>query len=195
MLRMIAVSAVVAAALATFTTPRVTHAWNIICGVSIDLDSVEIAALKWDADSRALRAISLFYAAVAELQRIEIESDENVIIPQSLWRPENTVVDEATRLLAESASEIGRSRTLVEKLDLGDEKGKDLLHSLEAGIRAAYHAIDGEEGVPMLPSLTHLHHIASLVDSYVEHGIALSLGHLRMGFEGHSAGAIPLSLQ
>ena len=195
MLRMIAVSIVVALALTTFTTPRVAHAWNIICGVSIDLGSVEISAIKWDADSRALRAIALFYSAVAELQRIEIRDAERAIVPQSLWHPEYTATAEATRLLAESASEIGQSLTLMEQLNLGDDTGRYLLRSLEENIRAAYHSIDGENGVPTLPSLELLHNTANIVDSYVEHGIASSLEHLEMGLEGHGAGAIPLSLQ
>jgi hypothetical protein len=64
--KVIVISALVA-------SPLYSHAWNIICGVSVLSFKASTMDTKWEADSAAIRGLSDFYAGVAELQGINIE--------------------------------------------------------------------------------------------------------------------------
>ena len=55
-------------------TPLYGHAWNLICGVSIGAFKAATMDTKWEADSAAIKGMSEFYGAIAELQSINIEN-------------------------------------------------------------------------------------------------------------------------
>lgn len=175
-----------------FAVPSASHAWNIICGITIGMtqDSAEVSSVKWDADSRALRGIGLFYMAISELQRIEIMESEDPEIPNSLWRPNTSSTSEAIRLLADSANEIEQSLALAEEHRLGDDVGLSLLNLLRESIRSSHQAMSADN---VLPDLETMHSIARLIDQYVEYGITLSVDHIEKGLKGHGTGGIPLS--
>lgn len=65
----------IAVATILLITPLPSSAWNLICGVSIGVfgASPAMAKVKWQADSDAIKAMSEFYAAIAELQAINID--------------------------------------------------------------------------------------------------------------------------
>ena len=58
---------------ALVASPLYGHAWNIICGVSLLSFKASTMDTKWEADTAAIRAMSEFYAGVAELQSINVE--------------------------------------------------------------------------------------------------------------------------
>ncbi len=170
--------------------PSTTSAWNIICGISISKKSMDrdMGQIKWDADSRALRGISLFYAAVSELQRIELKKDGKIRIPNSLWRPDVSAIEQAVFLLRSSAIELNLSLKLANEYKLGDDKGLKLLNDIHGSVNRIYNELNENNA----PTLDTMHSIARNVKDFVEHGIELSKMHLERGLPGHGRGGIKL---
>ena len=71
-MKKVAVSTAIALTLAVIPLP--SAAWNIICGVSILSFGASTMSTKWEADSAAIKGMSEFYAAIAELQAVNVEA-------------------------------------------------------------------------------------------------------------------------
>ena len=170
------------------TVPSISYAWNIICGISVGRLSgdisvyAEIGPIKWDADSRALRGISLYYLAVSELQRLDFQN-ETLSIPMSLADSEVSTIEQAGILLSQSAGEIDASLELAREYNLGDEQGLGLLERIRENVASFYQSLS--EG--NLPSLGTMQATAELIGEFVQHGIVLSQRHLEGGSTGSSS--------
>ena len=177
-------------AMVVMLVPSASYAWNIICIISYSASTKaneDIGPVKWEADAHALQGISLFYAGVSELQRIAIEDDESLTVPQSFGDSGTTSLDAATSLLSRSAEEIELALRLADENGLGDQKGLSLLHDIHEGLMVSVAAMSSDN---VLPSLHSLQHIANLIGEATHHGISLSLHHLEAGTKGHSEGGI-----
>ena len=169
--------------------PSISHAWNIICGISISekQNYEQISNAKWDADSRALHGIGLFFLAVSELQRIELQPDNSVAVPTSLWRSDSPSTIEAMRLLSGSANEIRQSLELAEQYGLGDDQGLGLLRQLHDALNSSHQIMASDS---RLPNLESMHNIVRTIGEYVDHGLELSMEHLEVGLGGHGMGGV-----
>lgn len=183
--------------------PHVSHAWNIVCGISISSfiasdESDEqrmkayndIGQIKWEADAHALRGIAFYYLAISELQRLEIQENDRVDIPQSLWQKDMLSTDQAVIFFSQSAAEFNQALEIANEYKLGDENGLGLLQKLHGGV-AAFH--DTMNSKNILPDLSELQNTASVIGEYVQHGVELSNMHLEFGLLGHGKGGVPYS--
>ncbi|ANL84616.1 hypothetical protein [Rhizobium phaseoli] len=159
------------------------NAWNIICGVSINLQASDNNR-KWDADSSALYGVSHFYAAVAEMQRLQLRDDKTFANPPS-QRSDKTAIEQAAIELKNSSDAFGRSLKLAQAYNLGDEKGLALLKRLSEGVTKLYETIEFDRA---LPTLSSLQAVAKDINEFTAYGIELSNKHLGMKMPGHGSG-------
>lgn len=165
-------------------TAAPAKAWNLICGVSIGLMADIPVENKWNADSNSLYGVSHFYAAVAELQRIQINDDNTFVDPVS-DRFDRTATAQAAIELKNSVDSFTEGLAIAEQYNLGDEKGLGLLKSLIDGTTNLYETIESRK---TLPTLGEVQAVALNISEFTAYGIELSNQHLGMGMQGHGVG-------
>jgi hypothetical protein len=158
-------------------------AWNLVCGVSINMAAKENDR-KWDADSSALYGISHFYAAVAELQRLQLNNDKSFTNPTSQLS-DKSATEQSTIDLKKSVDAFSRGLKLAEEYNLGDEKGLKLLKALVEGTTKLYETIEYKR---VLPTLTDVQAVSKNINEFTAYGIELSQKHLGMSMRGHGIG-------
>lgn len=169
------------AATVTFS-PVPAQAWNLICGISVGL-SVSDAKRKWDADSYANKGMGLFYMAISDLQRLQLNEDGTVENPTVLDGDERSS-DRALRYLSESVDSYERALEIASQEGLGDERGLTMLRSLAEQTAAMRNQLADNT----LPEVTAFHTTTQLLMEYTQYGIELSNHHLEMGMAGHAEG-------
>lgn len=161
-------------------------AWNIICGVSV-LKVVTPAdnSQKWEADSQALYGISKYFDSVAELQRLDLNPDGSFSDPVSNEKSGVGALSAATSSLAQSSDYFANALRIAKENGLGDEKGLQLLTTLQENTAALHSTISTQKH---LPELEQLQAIALTIAEYNLHGIELSKQHLDGHYHGHAQG-------
>lgn len=166
-------------------TPVPSLAWNLICGVSIGLQVASVdTEKKWDADSYAIKGMGMYYLAISDLQRIQINAD-SVVNPNTL-SGEGSSIDEAIKYLGESQSNFTEALDMAKSLGLGDDKGLGYLTQLIERTQSLKAQLEANS----LPNLDEIHETTSLVVSYTQYGMELSMKHLEMGVSGHGKGGV-----
>lgn len=170
------------AAVAVVLSGHPARAWNLICGVSVDLQTAN-SEVKWDADSYAIQGMGTYYLAVSDLQRLQLNTDGTFVNPAPLGG-DGRATDRALSYLDESVSSYEAALKIAEENGLGDEKGLGLLRSLAEQTTSLRNKMADN----VLPELSDFHATTGLVMEYTAYGIELSNKHLEGGLEGHGMG-------
>ncbi len=171
-------------------TPFPAQAWNLICGVSINLMAAADGDRKWDADSFAIKGMGLYYLAVSDLQRLQLNSDGSVSNPAVMDGSEASS-ERAIKTLGESVEAYANALKIAEEVGLGDEKGLGLLNALLNQTKRLHGQLENGN----LPELKEFHATTKAVMQYTQYGVELSNKHLRDGLEGHGEGGQKFKLE
>lgn len=179
----------VAAALA-MSVPVVGYSWNIICGVSILSFREATMSTKWEADSAAIRATSELYAAIADLQSINVE-----VALQDASGPEKVKeVTKTTNALAHfkaSRDQLAVAQTkagqMVTASNPLDNIGQESIALWKQLADYEYEFILSLEG-GSLPDLYRLHEAIDLIHRIDNLGMRASLMHLNQHKLHHTTG-------
>jgi hypothetical protein len=160
------------------------HAWNLVCGVSINM-AARAEGKKWDADSHALLGIAHFFTAVSELQRLELNEDGTFKNPASIESRGQAATERAIDELEESHTNFEAALGYARQYKLGDDKGLGLLKDLQSGVAGL---IEDMRYASHLPKLEDVQDIVLKISEYNAHGIELSKQHLTAHLHGHGEG-------
>jgi hypothetical protein len=186
--RSILLSSVVA--VGTLVSPLPTYAWNIICGASILSFGVATISTKWEADSAALRGISAFYAAIADLQNVNVEvatqSATSVNKSGELSKLENASAQfkQSRTSFQEAIVKANQLATPSNPLDNMGTQSIALWQKMADANAKFIAALDGGT----LPDLYALHEAIDTIHQIGSLGMRASLMHLNQHKETHTAG-------
>ena len=169
-----------------------TYAWNIVCGISLlSFGDKQInMTTKWEADSSALRGISEFYGAIAELQSINVDIalNHSKSIDKS---SETTKISNAaahfkasSEALSMAASKANQMITSANPADSIGKESMELWAQLDNYNQIFLKNIDAGE----LPNLYQLHEAIDLTQRIANLGMRASLMHLNQHKEHHTEG-------
>lgn len=177
---------VVVAALATI--PLHSQAWNIVCGVSINAFKASTMDTKWEADAAAIKGMSEFYGAIAELQGINVE---NLLGGGNKKPSEQAKVDAAVVRFKASNEQLARAQAKAEEL-IASTGPVDNMGAASIGLwkqladRNAVLIKTLED--KQLPELDELHAAIELTHRIGNVGMRASLMHLGQNKTHHTSG-------
>ena len=165
--------------------PVSNYAWNIICGISVNVFMAKTMPTKWEADSSALKGISSFYAAIAELQNVNVE-------PASIKSTaEVHKIELANQLFKESNSHLrsakNNAQKLIESTSSPDKFGQDSI-ALWAQLEDLNSKFIANIELGHLPDLSELHNAVEITQKISSLGIKASRIHLDTQELYHTAG-------
>ena len=188
MIKKIAVPATIAVALAV--SPVSSLAWNIVCGVSILSFGAATMATKWEADSAAIKGISEFYAAIADLQAVNVDA----LLQKGASAAKSNEIAKTQNALArfrasrdQLASAQTKANQLVSPTNPLDNIGKESIALWKQLADLNSEFIRNLEG-GTLPDLYRLHEAIDLTHRINNLGMRASLLHLNQHKTHHSTG-------
>jgi hypothetical protein len=179
-----------AIAAGVFVSPLPTYAWNIVCGVSILSFGAATMSTKWEADSAALRGIGAFYAAIADLQNVNVEiatqsaTSSNKSGEVSKLESASAQFKQSRSLFQEAIAKANQLATPSNPLDNIGTQSIALWQKMADANAKFIAALDGGT----LPDLYGLHEAIDTIHQIGSIGMRASLMHLNQHKEAHTTG-------
>lgn len=170
--------------------PGACFGWNIICGISIAAFRASSLDTKWEADTAAIKGISEFHGAIAELQGINTEIILGKSVDKSL---ELNKVSQAVKKFEESNKQLDLAVEKAQKLIISaggaDNMGRESMRLWQELHRHNSKFIKSLRG-KQLPELEELHSAIEITQQIGNIGMRASLLHLGQNKMQHTTGGM-----
>ncbi len=166
------------------------RAHNVVCGVSVSAFHTQQMNTKWDADSAAIRGISAFWAAIADLQSVNVEiaiqstPSAGKSVEVSKLEDASTQFKTSKTQFEDALQKANQLVTPTNPLDNFGTQSIELWQKMIAFDKAFSAALD--EG--SVPDLHSLHDAIDTVQRLVNLGMRASVMHLNQQREFHTSG-------